>query len=130
MVTRKSLSITCAAAVLALVGVTAGDAAITANRTTRLTFNTPIGLPGVTLAAGTYTFELAAPGIEHNIVRVMSPDRSTVYLTAFTRQVTRPAGLRLGRSVAFAETKPGLAPRIATWYPLGESTGHQFVYAR
>ncbi len=91
MVTRKSLSIASAAAVLMLVGVTAGDAALDPNRTTRLTFNTPIGLPGVTLAAGTYTFELAAPDADLNIVRVMNRDRSVVYLTAFTR-AGRPTG--------------------------------------
>ena len=82
----------------------------------------------MTLPAGTYTFELAAPDSDLDVVRVMNRDRSIVYLTTFTMQVTRPIGLRPGRTVTFAETPRGVAPRISTWYPIGQGIGHQFVY--
>ncbi len=130
MMTRKSLSITFAAALLALVGVTAGDAGVDSHRTTRLTFSVPIRLPGMTLAAGTYTIELGAPEMDRNVVRVLSRDRSRLYLTTLTQQVRRPIGPAQARSVRFAETAPGQAPRISAWYPVGASAGHQFIYAR
>ena len=52
----------CAMALLMLVSAAAGDAAGTIHRTAYLTFRQPVGLPGIALAAGTYRFELAAPG--------------------------------------------------------------------
>ncbi|HEY6362779.1 MAG TPA: hypothetical protein VIX63_16845 [Vicinamibacterales bacterium] len=128
MFTSKSALMACGAALLGLVVAAAGDAAsMTLRRTNHLTFSGPVGLPGVTLPRGTYTFALIDD--EHpDIVRVMSRDRSQVYFTGYTRRVRRPAGLSADRAVAFAETPSGVAPRIQAWYPIGVSTGHEFRY--
>lgn len=97
-------------------------------RTMSLTFSGPVGLPGVTLAAGTYAFELAGPGAGLDIVRVQSNDRSKIYFMGFTRRVSRPAGLPEDRAISLSETPAGIPPRILTWYPTGTMDGHQFLY--
>ncbi len=98
-------------------------------RTTYLTFSGPVGLPGVTLARGSYIFELAEPGTSADIVRVLDRERRTVYLTAFTQQVPRPRSLPMNKAVTFHETAPGAATPIDVWFPDGEAMGHQFIYA-
>src|SRR5262245_18950892 len=92
-----------------------------------LTFSAPFALPGVTLPAGTYTFEMAVPG-SYDVVRVMSRDRAHVYLTAFTKRVQRPRGLPANRQIVFREGPAGVAPPIKTWFPIGQSVGHEFLY--
>ena len=98
------------------------------NRMTYLTFNTPVALPGVTLPAGTYVFERAAPDSTLNLIRVSSRDRKKVYLTRSTITVERPRNWSGDRQIVFAERKAGEVPRIAVWYPIDTSIGHQFVY--
>jgi hypothetical protein len=123
---RKSALIVCGA-VLSLIFAASGDAASpTATRTQHLTFGGPIGLPGVSLGPGTYTFLVIES--HPDIVRVQSHDGSAVYYTGFTRLVPRPASLRSDRTVTFAETPRGAPPRIDTWYPLESDTGRQFIY--
>ena len=98
------------------------------HRTTFLSFNTPVALPGVTLPAGTYVFERVNPETSLNIVRVMSRDRSKTYLTRITIAAERPRGLGADRQIVFSEVKAGHAPRIAAWYPVEATHGHVFIY--
>ena len=67
-----------AAATLAVLMAAPLGAWETERRTTYLTFNRPVSVPGVGLAPGTYIFELASPTTDVSIVRVLSRDRSTV----------------------------------------------------
>jgi hypothetical protein len=113
---------------LATVSVHGGGSA--AARTTYLTFNVPVALPGVALAPGTYIFELAAPGERLDLVHVLSRDRSQVYYAGFTELVGRSAGLRTDRPISFGESRMGAPRPITVWYPLNESTGHRFVYPK
>jgi hypothetical protein len=99
-----------------------------AERTTYLTFSRSVRLPGVTLAAGTYVFELADPYSAAGVVRVLSGDRRTPYFMGFTNAKERPRGLRLDASVSLGESAGGVAPPITAWYPIGERTGRQFIY--
>ena len=103
-----------------------GHASQDLKRTMHLTFSGAVGLPGVTLSAGTYIFERADPMMSADIVRVLSPDRRQVYFTAFTERVSRPAPR--GRTIVLGEAPRGAAPPILEWYPMGESRGHGFVY--
>ena len=128
MFNRRSALTAFGAAVIVVLMAAAVEAWGTANRTTYLTFNTPFGLLGVALPPGTYIFELADSNVAHDLVRVLSRDRSQVYLTAYTRLVKRPRGLRTERQVTFGEVRPGVTPPITAWYPIGESVGHQFIY--
>jgi hypothetical protein len=97
-------------------------------RTTYVTFGSPVALPGVSLAAGTYVFELASPAGDQSIVRVSSRDRARTYMTAFTRIVDRPVSLPAGQMIVFGETTPGQPATVLAWYPDGDVTGRQFIY--
>ena len=95
--------------------------------TDNLTFSGPVRLPGVTLAAGTYSFErvvLTNP----DVIVVRGGDRMKVYFMASTQRVDRPAGLSRYQLVTFGEARPGIAPPVAAWYPEGQQTGHAFTY--
>ena len=115
---------------LSLSALSAGAFAASFGHTMYLTFNRPVALPGVTLPAGTYTFERVNTASRIDLVQVRSRERNTVYLTAFTNMVDRPRNLAKKQVVTFRETKPGTAPQIATWFPDGEAMGHQFIYDR
>jgi hypothetical protein len=103
-------------------------AAINPARTTYITFSRPVTLPGVSLTAGTYVFELASPSGDQSIVRVSSRDRSRMYLMVFTHIVDRPASLAEGQMIAFGESTTGQPSSVLAWYPDGDATGRQFIY--
>ena len=97
-------------------------------RTTYLTFSRSVRLPGVTLGAGTYVFELADPYNAAGVVRVLSRDRQKSFFMGFTNATERPRGLRLDASVSLGESAAGVAPPITAWWPIGERTGRAFIY--
>jgi hypothetical protein len=127
MVIRK-LVVAAAVAVSVAAAAASATAWDSAARTTIVTFSGPVGLPGVTLGAGTYVFEVASPETSLDVVRVRSKDRSLVYFAGITQLVSRPEGLGSDRIVTFGEAPPGIAPPIAAWYPIGSALGHRFLY--
>ena len=118
----------CAAAALVLLAASAGDARGTIHRTAYLTFSGPVALPGVSLAAGTYVFEIAAPGFSTNLVRVMSRDGKRLHYMGFTQSVPRPRDLSNHSMVRFAEAPEGTPQPIAVWFPPDTADGRQFLY--
>ena len=125
MTNRRMLIGTVVAA--GLIATVVSVQATTSDRRTVMTFNGPVALPGVTLAAGSYTFELITP-ISNEAVRV-SNKQGSVFMS-FTERVARPAGLPSDATVRFGEAAPGMVPPIMEWYPTGEAVGHRFIYAR
>ena len=123
----KSRLVLLASVVILSLGITASVHATGALHTNYLTFSAPVALPGVALPAGTYIFEVVIPG-SADVVRVTSRDGAHVYVTAFTRRVDRPAGLRAGSLVVFNEVPAGMTPPVKAWFPIGESMGHEFIY--
>lgn len=128
MMTHKRLLTSSVAVILGLAMAVSTDAWLDTDRITHLTFSGAVALPGVTLGAGSYTFELVEPG--HDIVRVLSRDRSTVYYMGFTRPVQRPAPLAADCFITLGESHAGVAPPITAWYPVGRSMGNQFIYRK
>jgi len=63
MMSRKSIVTACAAVLMGLVIAGSTQAWGDATRKTYLTFSGPVSLTGVTLAAGTYTFERPSPAV-------------------------------------------------------------------
>ena len=129
MVNHKSMLTVFGAAIVVLVMTASGNAWVNHSRMTHVTFTGPVALPGVTLGGGTYIFELASP-TSLDLVRVLSRDRSRVYLTAFTTQVRRPAGMPADRLVSIGESPAGTPAPITAWYPLGDVMGHRFIYGK
>jgi hypothetical protein len=113
-------------ALCALVIAVPSHGGVAPSNRVELTFNRPISLPGVTLAAGTYVFERPAPLSAIEIVRVSSQDRRFIYFMGYTELVKRPAG-RVPQ-ITFGEAPEGNATPIREWYPEGSSSGHQFLY--
>ena len=93
-----------------------------------LKFSRPVSLPGVTLEAGTYRFELASSVMSHDFVRVTDKDGNVVLFSGFTEQVTRPAGMPADRQISLGEAAAGSAPPITAWYPNRDSVGYRFLY--
>ena len=102
--------------------------ATTIAHTNYVTVSAPIALPGVSLPAGTYIFEVPLDRASLDVVRVKSRDGRKVYLTAFTQTVDRPAG-QAGRSaLVFGEAVSGTPAPVKIWFPAGERIGHAFIY--
>ena len=124
--TRRGMLAVVGLALVGLVGAAPGDASVDGERTTQLTFSKPFSLPGVTLGAGTYIFERAAPLSAIEVVRISSRDRRFVYYMGFTELVAQPRGN--ASPIAFGEAPAGAPVPVRAWYPTGTSTGHRFLY--
>ncbi len=127
----RTLRLTVLAAIVAgLATVAPIHADVESTRMQYLTFTKPVALPGVTLASGTYIFEMPSPGTSsHDIVRVSSRDRKIVYFAAFTREIDRPAGTPLTQFVSLREVAPTEPAPVSVWWSDARS-GRQFIYAR
>ena len=125
-VNRRGMLVLAGLALVGLVAAAPGNASVDTERTTQLTFSKPFSLPGVTLGAGTYIFERAAPESAIEVVRVSSRDRRFVYYMGFTELVEKPRGA--ASPVTFGEAPAGSASPVRAWYPTGTNTGHRFLY--
>ena len=91
-----------------------------------LTFSHAVALPGVELPAGSYVFDIANPDTSHDVVIVRQNGR--VQYMGITLPVQRPPRMSLNQPVTLREARPDTAAPIDTWFPLGSSSGHQFIY--
>jgi hypothetical protein len=97
------------------------------NHENRLTFSRPVSLPGVTLPAGSYSFDLADTN-NLDIVVVRNAKRTKTFYMGFTNPVDRPRNLAKGVAITLGEARPNEAPPITAWYPIGDTNGHEFRY--
>jgi len=126
MTNSKSLKIALATGALALL-VAASGHAWGFSHENRLTFSRPVALPGVVLPAGEYSFDVASP-TALDVVVVRNQRSGKVLYMGFTNTVQRPRNMSANAPIAFGEA-PANEPRpISTWYEIGNSTGHQFLY--
>jgi hypothetical protein len=125
--------VTCAVALIAALtpAAQAQDTAET-RRLTLLTFSQPVQLPGVTLPAGTYRFEMADINNAAHTVRVLSQDGQKVFGTFSTMPSTLPQRDLNDQNtlVMFAERPAGQPQAAREWYYPGRSTGEEFIYPR
>jgi len=125
---KKSIVGMAIAAAMALASLGAPVYGGSLEKTMYLTFSGPVRLPGVTLAAGTYEFEIANPLTSGDIVRVRSRDHRQSFFQGFTTPVRKPARMKEDAAVSLGESVKGSPAPIVAWYPSGESTGRQFEY--
>jgi hypothetical protein len=93
-----------------------------------LNFNAPVGIPGVTLAPGTYLFRFPVP--HTGAIQVLKPDRSNVYamfMSIPVRDVKRDLTSD-AQVVMWNERQAGAPPTIKEWYLPGQAKGYEFVY--
>jgi len=128
MLVRRIIHTLFGVVLLGLLGTSVTGAFVDVRRTTYFTFSAPVQMPGVTLPAGTYIFEVVNPDTGSDVVRVLSRDRKTVHLMKFTRAIYRAQRGDLKASLTLGETRAGTPPSVKAWYPLSETRGREFIY--
>ena len=123
MFARKIVHTLCGVVLLGVLATSSASATFNANRATHFTFSRSVQLPGVTLPAGKYVFEISNAGTSANVVLVRSRDRSTLHAFKITNSIYRPASRNLEAAITFGETSGGNPPPVKAWYPQSETMG-------
>jgi hypothetical protein len=118
-----------AALAVALVGgsAVAAGAQVWDERTT-LTFSEPVRIPGKTLAAGTYVFELAEPDSTPHVVQIRSEDTSQM-IAMVPAIPTRRGEASANTVLQFNPTEEGAPAAIEAWFYPNSTHGHKLVYS-
>jgi len=122
--TVKRLALAAAVLGLAVSASASLSARTTLTKLEYLTFSKPIALPGMTLPAGTYTFEEDTNPI---VVRVLNRDRTRLYYMGLTRPIIRDRR-DTNPHVLFGEAKEGEPIPVQAWFPDRSVNGHGFIY--
>ena len=131
----RKVALACAASALLVLPVNAA-AQGPANQDTFFTFSQSVELPGKTLPAGTYFFQLADSPSNRHIVKVMSQDRKELHATLLAIPYYSNERPSDKPQVRFMETPAqaaggGANPNaIKIWFYPGNTTGHEFIYPR
>jgi hypothetical protein len=97
------------------------------NERTILKFSEPIMIPGETLPAGSYVFQLADSAASRHVVEVKSEDGSRTFATLQAVPLKRPDS-KGDTVLKFNPTEPGAPPALKAWFYPGSLYGHEFVY--
>jgi hypothetical protein len=127
MLNIKSIGAVALSFGLALTAVVSESDAASRWATAKLTFNRSVALPGVTLAPGSYVFEIVESSGSLDIVRVRNSATNDSEYMGFTHRVPRPPRLRLS-AVTLGEAPRDTPAPIKVWYPADGSDGRQFIY--
>ena len=99
------------------------------NEQTRITFSAPVQVGDQVLPAGTYTFQLADPDGDQNLVQIFNADRTHLYTTLDTMPIN--ANNENGQTVVtVAEPASGRPAVVLNWFYPENSTGHEFVLSK
>ena len=126
---RLSLIAVVVAAVFAVMTPAPVTGAETYDKLAYLSFNGPVQVPGVTLAAGTYRFRLTNPSTSRNVLQVLSNDGAIVYAMFHTIPDARTS-LTDEAIVTIRETPAGVPPAIRSLFYGGEHRGYEAVYPK
>jgi hypothetical protein len=98
------------------------------NRSTQLTFSTPIEIPGHVLPAGTYQFKLADED-DLDVVQIFNADGTRLYASLQTIATERrePTGDTV---LVMAEQGTERPEALLKWFYPGHTTGNEFVYSK
>jgi hypothetical protein len=126
----RILKALCCAAAIAATTAPLAQAQTTAwSKKTFLTFSGPVQIPGKTLGAGTYTFQMADLIADRHVLQILDKDGKSLIATVMTmphKMVTPPEN----NVVMFSERPAGSAPAIQMWHYPGVEMGNEFVYPR
>ena len=116
----------CGAAILSL-GLAPLAHADEFTKLTLLTFSGPVQVPGISLPAGTYRFQLADPTTGRRVVKVSDKDGTKTYgmFISMPNQRLTPSNNPV---VMFKETPAGAPPAVQVWFYPGETYGYEFAY--
>lgn len=106
----------------------------TMDKTTYLTFNRPVQIPGTTLAAGTYIFRIANPDVQTMWQVLDSRDHHVLAQFFFVRTKDRTIQEQNHANgkpvVRLYETAAGVTPALKVLYYPTDVAGHQFLYPK
>jgi hypothetical protein len=128
MLIRRIVHTLCGVVLLGVLATTSTGAIPNACRTSHFTFKAAVGLPGMTLPAGSYVFEVMNPDTTADLVRIMNRERTKLYALRFTRTVTRSQWGKLKSTITLGEAPNGQPQPIKIWFPEDETTGREFIY--
>ena len=99
------------------------------DKLTYLTFSKPVQLPGVTLPAGRYRFQLADTEESRRVIKVQSEDgkKQLAMLLTIPNQLRN---IPKDPVVMFSETAQGEPDAVRSWNYPGERIGYEFIYPR
>jgi hypothetical protein len=135
MTSIRKAALACVASAMLVLPLSAG-AQGPVNQDTFFTFSQAVELPGKTLPAGTYFFQLADSPSNRHIVKVMSQDRKELHATLLAipyYSTDRPSDepqVRFMETPAQAANGAAGSNAIKIWFYPGTSTGHEFIYPR
>ena len=124
----RILKVVCCAAALAAL-TTASARGDDFNKKTFLTFSGPVQIPGTTLPAGTYVFQLADLESNRHVVQIFGKEDGKLIATFLTIPDTKlvPPSNPV---VMFEERPRGMPQAIKAWWYPGDTTGDEFVYPK
>jgi hypothetical protein len=125
---RPIRTLGCALLFASLVAV--GARADENDRLTYLTFSGPVQLPGITLAAGTYTFKLADLSGNRHVVHVFSKEDSPKLITTLMTIPNQRLEPVKDTYIMFAERPAGTPQAMKAWFYPGRSIGEEFIYPK
>ena len=99
------------------------------DKLTYLTFSKPVQLPGVTLPAGRYRFQLADVEESRRVIKVQSEDGRKQIAMLLTVQ-NQLRDVPKDALVLFQETAQGQPDAIRSWNYPGERIGYEFIYPK
>ena len=135
MTSIRKAALACVASAMFVLPMTA-KAQGPVNQDTFFTFSQQVELPGTTLPAGTYFFQLADSPSNRHIVKVMSQDRKQLHATLLAIPYysnDRPSDepqVRFMETPAQAASGAAATNAIKLWFYPGNTTGHEFIYPR
>jgi hypothetical protein len=111
-------------AIVCFIAVTPKTQAQSLDEKVRITFSTPVEVPGHVLPAGTYVFTALEPG---HVTRILSADGKTVYGTFVTVPEERLKSAAKA-TVILGENAIGAPERVQSWFYPGNTIGSGFMY--
>lgn len=126
---RRNISRNALLATALLVAIPSPVAASQWSNRTILTFSDPVKVPGATLPAGTYVFELVNPASSIDVVKITDHAGSKLYALASVVPTIRPEPTE-DVILLFTPMDKSSMPAIRGWYPPGGRHGHLFLYSQ
>jgi hypothetical protein len=117
-------------AALAWCGVTTAHAQTTnPDRVVYFTFTQPVTIPGSTLPAGRYRFQVLQSLTDRGILRIQSDDSSKTFGTLLVVPTTR-TDVVAAPELRFLETAASAPPAIGSYWMPATGIGWEFVYPK
>jgi len=127
----KSLRILALVGFAALIGAASlsGIRADEWDKTTIVTVNEPVQIPGTVLQPGTYTFRLMESPSDRHIIQVFNADGTRLITTvlAINNYQLEPSGHTI---LAYEERPIGEPVALKAWFYPGDNFGQEFVYPK